>query len=136
MPVSAGRESSGLGTGKTSGNLTLILTQEVPFGAVHVNAGVGRDRFRNTDDNPNTTYRRASLAPVWDVSEEWKLALDMGVEYAKAAGNTLRSRFVELGAIYSPNKDLDLAVGVIRNSDDDNPRSTTHSMTVGATWRF
>lgn len=53
FPVSSNRENAGLGDGRTSGNLTLILTQEVPFGAIHVNAGVGRDRFRNTDEQPD-----------------------------------------------------------------------------------
>ena len=136
LPVSSGRESSGLGTGKTSGNLTLILTQEMPFGAIHFNAGVGRDRFRNTDENPDTTYRRASVAPVWDVSEQWKLALDMGIESARADSHSVRAKFVELGAIYSPNEDLDLALGLIRTSDNESPKSTTHSATAGVTWRF
>lgn len=136
VPVNSQRENEGLGTGKTSGNLTLILTQEVPFGAVHVNAGLGRNRFRNTEDNPNTTYRRFSVAPVWDVTEGWKLALDVGTESARADGHTVRSKFSEVGAIYSPNKDLDLALGFIRTTDNDNPKAKTNSVTAGLTWRF
>jgi hypothetical protein len=42
FPVSTSPERAGLGNGKTSGNLTLILTQEVPFGAIHINAVVVR----------------------------------------------------------------------------------------------
>lgn len=136
LPTSEDREERGLGTGKTSGNLTLIVTQEVPFGAVHFNAGVGRDRFRNTEDNPNTTYKRASIAPVWDVSEQWKLALDVGVESASANGDSVVSNFVGLGAVYSPNKNVDLALGLFRTADNESPRSTTHSLTTGVTWRF
>ena len=67
--MSSGRKSFGLGTGKTSGNLTLILSQEMPFGAVRFNAGVGRERFRNVGENPQASYRRASLAPVWNISD-------------------------------------------------------------------
>jgi len=135
-PVSSQRESDGLGTGKTSGNLTFILSQEVPFGAVHFNAGVGRDRFRHSEDNPKTDYTRFSVAPVWDVSEQWKLALDLGTESARADGETVRSKFGEIGAIYSPSKDLDLALGYIRTTDDESPKSKTHSITAGLTWRF
>jgi hypothetical protein len=136
FPVSERREDGGLGVGKTSANLTLILSQELPFGALHVNAGVGRDRFRNTQENPDATTRRFSLAPVWDVAEQWKLALDMGVESARAAGRTVHSKFAEIGAIYSPHKDVDLALGVIRANDNESPRTTTDSVSVGATFRF
>jgi len=136
FPVSAGSEDAGLGSGKTSGNLTAILTQEVPFGALHVNVGVGRDRYRDTQSNPDTTTWRASLAPVWEVSEEWKLALDLGTESARAAARTTRANYVELGAIYSPGKDLDLALGCVRRADNASPHTTTDSVTVGLTWRF
>ena len=136
FPVSAGREDAGLGSGKTSGNLTAILSQEVPFGAVHFNASVGRDRYRDTLSNPDTTTWRASLAPVWDVSEQWKLALDTGIESARSTARTTRANYVELGAIYSPTKDLDFALGCIRRSDNASPHTTTDSVTAGLTWRF
>lgn len=136
FPVGAGREVAGLGTGKTSGNLTLILTQEVSFGAVHVNAGVGRDRYRDASISADTTTTRASIAPVWDVSEQWKLALDLGTESARGADARVRSNFVELGAIYSPNKELDCALGILRASDNQSPRTTTDTVTAGVTWRF
>ena len=136
FPVSSGREVDGLGAGKTSGKLTLIYSQDVPFGAVHLNAGVGRDRYRDSEIKPDTTTTRFSIAPVWDVAEQWKLALDLGTASARAAGSTLRSDYVELGAIYSPGKDLDFALGLIRTVNNDSPRTTTDSATVGLTWRF
>lgn len=136
LPVSSARENSGLGTGKTSGSLTLIATQEVPFGAVHINAGVNRDRYRDTSGNPDTTTTRVSIAPVWDLNQQWKLALDLGTESAHAAGARVRSNFVELGAIYSPSADLDFALGLVRASDNDDPGTTTDTVTAGVTWRF
>ena len=136
FPVSSGREADGLGTGKTSGSLTLIYSQDVPFGAVHVNAVVGRERYRDDEISPDATTSRFSVAPVWDVSERWKLALDVGTESARAAGDTVRSNYVELGAIYSPGKDLDLAVGLIRARNSESPETTTYTATAGLTWRF
>ena len=70
FPVSADREGAGLGAGKTSGHLTLILTQDVPFGAINMNAGLGRDRYRDTLTYPDTTTTRASIAPVWDITDQ------------------------------------------------------------------
>ena len=136
LPVSSARERDGLGAGKTSGNLTFILSQEVPFGSVHLNAGVGRERFKDRSSNPDATIWRASVAPVWEVSEEWKLAFDTGVESAKAGGDRVRTAFVEIGAIYSPNKQLDLALGVIHSRDNDTPRTSTGTVSAGLTWRF
>ena len=136
LPVSASKEAAGLGTGRTSYGVTLILTQEVPFGAVHANLATGRDRFRDNAANPDATTARASLAPVWDIDEHWKLALDVGRETENAGGNKLRTHFAEIGAIFSPNKDLDFALGIIRRNDNADPRTTTTSATLGVTWRF
>ena len=136
FPVSSGRESAGLGTGRTSGGLTLILTQELPFGAVHFNAGVARERYRNAADNPDTTIVRASLAPVWDLAQKWKLALDVGTETAHAAGTSVRSNFVEIGAIWSPNNDLDFALGLVHTTDNNFPGATTRTAMAGLTWRY
>lgn len=136
FPVSASREAAGLGNGKLSGKLTFIATQEVPFGAIHFNAGLGQDRFSDTDANPDAHSKRLSIAPVWDVSEKWKLALDGGLELTRAGGQTVRSHFLGIGSIYSPGKNLDLAVGVFRNTDNDTPGTATLSATAGVTWRF
>ena len=136
LPVSAAREARGLGVGEVSGGLTLIVTQELPFGAVHVNAGAGHERFRDAVANPEVNSRRLSVAPVWNVSEGWKLALDLGQKWERSAGQTVRVRHQELGAIYSPSKDLDWAAGLIRMRDDASPKSVTHALTVGLTARF
>ncbi|KAF1020898.1 MAG: hypothetical protein GAK30_02177 [Paracidovorax wautersii] len=139
LPVSARREGEGLGTGRASGALTLILSQQVPFGFVHVNAGVERDRFRPALDQPNETHWRLSAAPVWNVSQEWKLALDVGLESVHLGGQTQRSRFVQVGAIYSPSAALDLALGLTRQrtrEPGEAGRTQTTSTTAGATWHF
>lgn len=136
FPISAEGEGAGLGEGKTSGNLTLILTREVPFGAVHINAGLARNRYRDALNHPDRTTTRASIAPVWNVTDQWKLALDLATQSAHAGGAKVRSNFAELGAIYSPGKDLDLTLGILRASDNDGPRTTRHTATAGITWRF
>jgi len=135
LPVSAGKEAQGLGTGRTSYGLTLIVTQEVSFGAVHANLFSGRDRFRDSA-GPDASITRASIAPVWDVADKWKLALDVGLETASAGGERTRSSFAEIGAIYSPSKDLDFAFGLIRATDNADPSTKTTSATLGVTWRF
>lgn len=135
LPVSRAREASGLGDGKTSWALAFIATQEVEFGAIHANLAAARHRFSDPAA-PNSTVIGASVALVWDVVPRWKLALDLGHEREKAGEVTTRSRFAEIGVIYSPTDTLDFALGVIRGTNSANPRATTSSATVGVTWRF
>jgi hypothetical protein len=136
LPVSAEKETNGLGVGRRSYGITGILTQELGFGAIHANLFAGHDHYRETAAGLHNTTQRLSVAPVWDVAEGWKLALDMGTQRDRAGGVTTRTQLVEIGAIYSPNKDLDFAVGLIRRSDNVDPKTTTDSATAGVTWRF
>jgi hypothetical protein len=136
FPVSKDREARGLGTARTSYGLSLLMTQETGFGAVHANAAV--ERVNYSDDALNAAERRdlyrVSLAPVWDVADGWKLALDVGLMTHPDRAVRARMGYVELGAIYSPTKDLDLALGIIRNVMDGDVR--TMQALAGITWRF
>ena len=133
FPVSAGREEAGLGVGKISGSVALLLTQEFGFGQILVNAVVGRDRFRHADDE---TYGRFSVAPVWNLTEQWQLALDVGVESRRSDGVTAYLRYAELALLYSLNKDLDLALGLLVSADNQSPRTTTMTPIGSVSWRF
>lgn len=135
LPVGAGDEASELGVGKVSYALNAIVSRETGFGALHFNMAFKRDRRRNSLETERGI--RYSVAPVWDLSTSWKLALDMGLETTrKGSGIRVRSRFVEVGAIYSPDKHQDWALGFIRSADNDSPESTRRKLTGGWTLRF
>ena len=136
FPVSKDNEARGLGTARTSYSVGLLMTQETGFGAVHAN--LAAERVNYADDALNTAERRTlyrlSVAPVWDVAEGWKVALDAGLVTNPDRAAKARMGYVEIGAIHSPNKDLDLALGIVRNIMDGDARTT--QATVGVTWRF
>jgi len=136
LPAGADRDNAALGNGKVSGNLTFILTHETAFGAIHVNAVVFRNRYRDALQNPDATTTRVSIAPVWNLNAQWKLAFDAGKESVRAAGASVRAYYAELGAVYSPSTDLDWSLGILRASDNDNPGTTRRTATAGLTWRF
>jgi hypothetical protein len=136
LPVGSDQEAAGLGTGATSYGLALILSQEVSFGAIHFNLSAGRDEFRAASLIPQANSVRASVAPVWSLNEQWKFALEVGHESVSSAGDTTTTQFVQLGAIFSPDKDLDIALGVLRNNDNATPQTSTTTATIGLTWRF
>ncbi len=136
LPVSGSAEAAGLGSASVGGNLTLILSQDLPFGAVHVNASAGRLRYRASGNNPDSTPMRLSAAPVWQLNPQWRLALDLGAQWVQSSQQRVRTGFVELGAIWSPDDDLDLALGVVRTADNQNPGTSAVAGTLGLTWRF
>ena len=134
LPLGLTAERQGLGNGKASWGLTLIMSHELGFGAIHTNIAVGQNRFRDPL-MPTSNTVAASIAPVWKLAARWQLALDIGYQ-GETAGVTTRSRFAELGAIWSPSGSVDLALGVIRSTTLAAQRATASSATVGMTWRF
>ncbi|MCX7173254.1 MAG: transporter [Proteobacteria bacterium] len=136
LPIDEEKEVVGLGSGRISYSLTAILTQETPFGAVHANLASERTVYRNKTLNPDSSVLRVSIGPVWDVDEKWKLVLDLGSESERAGGSKTHDTFFEIGAIYSPNKDLDFAVGILRYNQNTRPSTVTNIITAGLTWRF
>ena len=136
FPVSRAREARGLGTARTSYGAGLLMTQETGFGAVHANLAAARVNY--ADDALNSAERRTlyrlSVAPVWDVADNWKLALDAGLTTNPDRAAKARMAYVEFGVIYSPSKDLDFAFGVVRDVMDGNARTT--QVTLGLTGRF
>lgn len=136
LPVSEGKEARGLGTGRLSYGATLIVTQETGFGELHFNLALGRVNYADQaiNDAARRDQYRVSVAPVWHVAEKFKIALDLGAMTNEDRTQKERMGYVELGAIYSPSEDLDLAVGVIRNTNTGDVSST--QALLGLTWRF
>jgi hypothetical protein len=48
----------------------------------------------------------------------------------------VRSKFAEIGAIYTLSESVELAVGYIHTTDDDSPKLRANGVTVGLTWQF
>ena len=136
FPVSDSREARGLGTARTSYGIGLLMTQETGFGAVHANLVAERVNYADAALNAaeRRTQYRLSVAPVWEVTQKYSLALDAGLVTNPDRTARTRMGYVEIGIIYSPGKDLDFALGLIRGVMDGSARST--QVTAGLTWRF
>jgi len=134
--VSAGAEAKGLGMGRTGWSAMLIATRETDFGEFHVNVAYARARFETEDEisGNRKDLWRLSAAPVWGINDQWKVALDLGLQ--TNSDKTLNSRmaYALLGAVYSPSKDFDLALGWQKPFEDGPAR--VWQATVGGTWRF
>jgi hypothetical protein len=134
--VSTASERRGLGAGRAGYAATLIVTKATQFGAVHANLAAAREDYslaENRAGNRRMLYR-LSVAPVVDLTPTWKIALDAGVLTNPDRAEGSRMGFVELGAIWAPREDLEIALGFIRQVADGEPSSRT--LTAGITWRF
>jgi len=58
----------------------------------------------------------------------------MGSTRESAAGKQTNTTFIEIGAVYSPSKDLDIAFGFISRQDENS--TSNNGITGGITWRF
>jgi hypothetical protein len=134
LPVSAADEAAGLGNGKTSYGLTFMVTQETGYGELHMNLAAERDNFADPTIPDRRNLYRASIAPVWSVSEHWKLALDLGLKTNPDSSEKARMGYVELGVVYSPTSDLDLSLGSTHDVMDGPEQSSF--TTLKLTWRF
>lgn len=133
LPVSAEKENQELGTGKTSYEAALLLTQEMPWGSVDANLGAGREKFRDPANNTDTTH--FSVAPAYNLNEHIKFALDLGLDRAKTDTVTEKSRYAEIAVVYAPTEDFEFGLGYIRTTDEDT-KAITKNVTGGVTWRF
>lgn len=134
LPVSASDEAKGLGNGELSYGLTLIGSMETSFGEFHFNLEAARSNFDDNTITDRKNFWRASVAPVWAVAEDWKLALDLGLMTNADITEDATMGFVEVGVVYTPNDQFDLSFGVIHEIMDGPARNTT--ATAQVTWHF
>lgn len=134
--VSDGEEARGLGAGRTSYGLLLIASQETAFGAVHFNIAANRLNYSLQANQAaiRADQYRVSIAPVWQATEKLKLAVDLGARTRPDVMQDPWMGYVEVGLVYSPGDDLDLALGVVHNTNDGNAHTT--QVLWGLTWRF
>jgi hypothetical protein len=136
FPASARAEDRGLGSAAGNAAIALLLTQQTGFGAVHANLALASQRFRrdgNRDLHRDRVWR-LSLAPVFEVTERWQIAVDAGLVTNPHRAERSGMAYVETGVIYSPEKNLELAAGLIR--DVGHQGHHVYQVTVGMTWRF
>ena len=133
---SADDERRGISIGRNGFSGSMIVTQETSFGAVHANYAYARINYALEANRSaqRSNLHRLSVAPVFELGSVWRLAIDAGITTNPRRRERARMGFIETGGIWSPVKDLDLALGWIQFLGDGEPRAST--LTAGLTWRF
>lgn len=136
LAVSDELERRGLGTGRMSWGVALLATQATGFGELHVNLAYNRVNYQLPENRAATRAGqwRLSAAPVWELSEAFKLALDIGIQTQPDVTQTARMGYVEAGLVYTPRSGLELAFGLLRNNRDGD--AVTRQALLGLSWHF
>jgi hypothetical protein len=139
LSLPTGNENRGLGTGRTSWGVTLIATYEAGPWTFLGNAAYTRQRYGLSQDEAASREHlwRLSGGATWSVADGVRLVGELGIRTNGARDDPFQpgrnGQFAMLGAIYSPDKKVDLDVGVRRRLNRAEPDTV---ILVGATFRW
>jgi len=120
LSLPTGDENRGLGTGKASGGLNLILTHSAGDWTWMANAAFIHARYKRAEDqqSSHSRLRRFSAGATYEMREGWRLAAELGQRTNASKDDPFlpgrNGSYAMLGAIWSPSKDADFALGVRR----------------------
>jgi hypothetical protein len=138
LPVTKGMQNSGLGNAQTNGGLTVIGSYLTDSAELHLNAGYISNRASSSSnsDSQRTNLWSISAAPVLVINDQWKFALDFGLQ-TNPDQNSQYIALAEIAVLYSPTKDIQLGLGIFTSPAINGQRSNNSlSVTTGVTWQF
>jgi hypothetical protein len=121
-PASSAQQEVGIGNARFNYGLNFIASQFSENYELHFNAGYSSAPYNSaysvglSTDARRTDLYAVSIAPVWLMSPQWKLALDVGVNTNPSATDPTLTRYGLVALLYYPMKDLDVAVSYQRNA--------------------
>lgn len=109
----SGDADKGLGNGRSSMALTGIASYELGAWTLHGNVGATYNRFQLDSDQQSRRKLvwRASTAVWYSLNEQWRVALDTGVQQNQDAATRKMPAYGLVGLIWSPSKMMDLDIG-------------------------
>lgn len=109
-----GSADKALGNGKPGLVLTLITSHTTGHWSVHGNASVTVNRYGlpSDRDSKRGNLWRVSVASVYSITPQWKIAADAGVSQDTERTENRIPGYVLGGAIYSPTQAVDIDAGI------------------------
>ena len=147
LPASQQQQVSGLGLAATNYGLNFIASKYWRDLEVHLNASYMRSPYNTnynvgqTADVNRTNIYLVSIAPVWNVYRNIRLALDIGASTNPPTSEQSITHYALVAAIYSVTKDVDIGLSYMRTglsysaTFGSQEASATRSE-AGVTWRF
>lgn len=138
IPVSTSMQQNGLGNAKTNWGMSMIGSYLHESYEVHLNASYTSNQYQVTQDSEaiRTNLWSLSVAPVWVMNEQWKLALDAGIQSNPSySSNTVM--YGQIAGIYAPVENVQIGLGLMASPAINSP-SKEYNLVVstGITWQF
>ena len=135
ITIPTGDEEKGLGTGKLSGNVTLIATREAKLATFHFNLGYSRNEYKldEASESSRKNIWHTSVAAELNVTDKLRAVGDLGIETASEKDSNTDPAWILGGFIYEVADNADLDLG-IRGGLNDAETDTT--LLAGVTMRF
>ena len=113
IPISKNMQSDGLGSARVNWGMALIgsyMSEDYEF---HTNLKYNSNYLANVPDmeNERSHLWTFSVAPVWNISDQWKVGLDLGVQ-TNPGFDSRTEAFTQLGVSYAPVDNLQIGFGV------------------------
>jgi hypothetical protein len=135
LTIPTGDDEKGLGTGKVSGDVTLIATHEAKLATFHFNLGYSHTEYKldEVSEASRKNIWHASVAAELNVTEKLRAVGDLGIETNSEKESDSDPAYILGGFIYGVNDSLDLDIGIRSGL---NEAETDTSLLAGVTMRF
>lgn len=147
LPATKQQQVAGLGLSAVNYGVNLIASKYWQDFEIHINAMYMRSPYNTnysvgfaTDPN-RTNIFFISIAPVWAVSNDLKLAIDIGATTNPPINEQYISHYALIAAIYSITDSIDLGISYMRTGSNYSEtfavqQSGATRTEIGLTWRF
>ncbi len=147
LPATNAQQNYGVGNAALNYGVIAIASYFWEDAELHANVAYLRAPYNSsqsvgfsTDPNRTNLYS-VSVAPVWRVTSQFKLALDAGINTNPVVADQSLINYGMVAAIYSPAKTLDLGLSFQRYAANfgtvfSGSGAYTNRIQAGVTWRF
>jgi hypothetical protein len=147
LPAGKQQQVAGLGLSAANYGLNFIASQywddiEMHFNAVYMHSPYNTNYSVGFGTDPNrTNIFLISIAPVWSMHKDFKIALDIGATTNPPTTEQYLSHYALVAGIYSLTEDLDLGISYMRTGMKygetfASQQAGATRTEVGITWRF
>jgi hypothetical protein len=147
LPASKQQQVNGLGLAAVNYGLNFITSKYWDDVELHINATYMRSPYNtnysigHTADNSRINIFLVSIAPVWTVSRNFKLALDIGATTNPPSSEQYLAHYALIAGIYSLTENLDLGISYMRTGMNYGETFAVQQAgatrsEIGITWRF
>ncbi len=147
LPAGKQQQVAGLGLAAFNYGVNFIASKYWKDIELHLNALYMRSPYNTnysvgtTTDLNRTNIFLVSIAPVWSISKNLKLALDIGAATNPPSSEQYLSHYALIAGIYSLTDSIDLGVSYMRTGSNYGETFASQQAgatrgEVGITWRF